>query len=96
MLCERVTQADFESQHFAGQLLERLGWAVGDAHERERMGDARRLERTTDEQRQARTKVQQQPEPIDGEQRHEHTDDARGDRVEIRSLGRRRVTLPTS
>ena len=32
MLRERVTQRDFESGHFAAQLAERLGWAVGDAH----------------------------------------------------------------
>ena len=28
---ERVNVADFESQHFAAQLVERLGWAVEDA-----------------------------------------------------------------
>jgi hypothetical protein len=33
---ERVSLADFESEHFAAQLVERLGWAVGDAHEAER------------------------------------------------------------
>lgn len=32
MLRERVGAADFESAHFKAQLLERLGWAVGDAH----------------------------------------------------------------
>jgi hypothetical protein len=32
MLRERVTKRDFESGHFAAQLSERLGWAVGDAH----------------------------------------------------------------
>jgi hypothetical protein len=31
MLRERVTVSDFESRHFADQLLERLGWAVSDA-----------------------------------------------------------------
>ncbi len=36
MLRERVSVADFESHHFAAQLMERLGWAVGDAHEVER------------------------------------------------------------
>jgi hypothetical protein len=30
---ERVTVADFESKHFATQLVERLGWAVEDAHQ---------------------------------------------------------------
>jgi hypothetical protein len=33
MLRERVNVADFESDHFAAQLVERLGWAVIDAHE---------------------------------------------------------------
>ncbi len=31
MFTERVTVADFESGHFQAQLVERLGWAVGDA-----------------------------------------------------------------
>jgi len=35
-LRERVSVADFESEHFATQLVERLGWAVGDAVEVER------------------------------------------------------------
>ena len=35
MLRERVNLADFESDHFAAQLVERLGWAVSDAHEAE-------------------------------------------------------------
>jgi len=39
MLRERVTVADFESDHFAMQLVERLGWAVGDADEVERVGE---------------------------------------------------------
>jgi hypothetical protein len=29
MLWERVTAADFESDHFTGQLMQRLCWAVG-------------------------------------------------------------------
>lgn len=33
MFQERVTVSDFESGHFAKQLVERLGWAVGDADE---------------------------------------------------------------
>jgi hypothetical protein len=36
-LRERVSVADFESEHFAAQLVERLGWAVGDADEVERV-----------------------------------------------------------
>jgi hypothetical protein len=45
MLRERVSRSDLESEHFAAQLVERLGWAVGDAHEAERnliANDARR------------------------------------------------------
>jgi hypothetical protein len=38
-LRERVSVADLESQHFASQLVERLGWAVADADEVERVGD---------------------------------------------------------
>lgn len=33
MFRERVNVSDFESKHFASQLVERLGWAVGDADE---------------------------------------------------------------
>lgn len=36
MLTERVSVRDFESPHFQTQLVERLGWAVGDAHDAER------------------------------------------------------------
>ena len=36
MLRERVSLTDLESDHFAARLVERLGWAVGDAHEVER------------------------------------------------------------
>ena len=32
MLTERINVADFESDHFRAQLVERLAWAVGDAH----------------------------------------------------------------
>lgn len=32
MLRERITSSDLESAHFGMQLLERLTWAVGDAH----------------------------------------------------------------
>lgn len=33
---ERVNVADFQSEHFAAQLVERLGWAVEDADVAER------------------------------------------------------------
>ncbi|MHB8695238.1 MAG: hypothetical protein ACYDHH_28750 [Solirubrobacteraceae bacterium] len=36
MLRERISLSDFESRHFATQLLERLGWAVEDAQQIER------------------------------------------------------------
>ena len=36
LLRERVNVADFESDHFAAQLVQRLGWAVSDAVEAER------------------------------------------------------------
>ncbi len=39
MLRERVSVADFESQHFATQLVERLGWAVEDADRAQRVPD---------------------------------------------------------
>jgi hypothetical protein len=32
MLRERINVTDFESATFAQRLVERLGWAVGDAH----------------------------------------------------------------
>jgi hypothetical protein len=38
---ERINASDFESKHFANQLVERIGWAVSDAHEVERDADRR-------------------------------------------------------
>jgi hypothetical protein len=32
---ERVARSSLESEHFAGQLMERVGWAVGDADDLE-------------------------------------------------------------
>ncbi len=32
MLSERISVADLQSDHFRAQLLERLSWAVSDAH----------------------------------------------------------------
>lgn len=34
-LRERINVSDLESDHFAARLVERLGWAVSDAHEAE-------------------------------------------------------------
>lgn len=44
MFRERVTKRDFESGHFATQLAERLGWAVGDAHAVEHSAQAGRID----------------------------------------------------
>jgi hypothetical protein len=44
MFRERVTRRDFDSGHFATQLAERLGWAVGDAHAVEHAEQAKRIE----------------------------------------------------
>jgi hypothetical protein len=41
MLRERISVSDLESDHFATQLVERLGWAVGDAQEAEQAGMSR-------------------------------------------------------
>ena len=38
MLQERITSSDFESETFAARLVERLGWAVDDAHAVEQAG----------------------------------------------------------
>jgi hypothetical protein len=56
MLRERVTVADFESNHFAARLVERLGWAVGDADQVERESDpgADRADRADHEARRDR------------------------------------------
>ena len=40
MLRERVNASDFQSDHFAARLVERLGWAVGDAHAIENDADS--------------------------------------------------------
>lgn len=38
MLQERISCRDLEGNHFAGQLVERLGWALLDAEEAEAKG----------------------------------------------------------
>jgi hypothetical protein len=53
-LMERVNVADFESEHFATQLVERLGWAVEDADEVERQDTIPdRRNATSDRRREA-------------------------------------------
>jgi hypothetical protein len=39
---ERVASEDLRSSHFAGQLVERVGWAVGDASQLEHRAEIRR------------------------------------------------------
>ncbi len=39
---ERIASTDLESKHFAGQLVERVGWAVRDADQLEHRDDRRR------------------------------------------------------
>jgi hypothetical protein len=39
---ERVDHSDLESNHFSGQLVERVGWAVDDAEALERRSRLRR------------------------------------------------------
>jgi hypothetical protein len=56
MLRETVNVADFESQHFAAQLVERLGWAVEDANRAEQAPPDR-----------ARTRKPKHDEPTSGE-----------------------------
>jgi hypothetical protein len=51
MFRERVSVSDFESEHFAAQLVERLGWAVGDAD------DVNTRSRLKADQRRARQRV---------------------------------------
>ena len=46
MFTERVSVDDFESPHFQSQLVERLGWAVGDAQDAE--SSSSRGQRPTD------------------------------------------------
>jgi hypothetical protein len=53
MLRERVNVEDFESERFAANLIERLGWAVVDAAEIERPLDSVR-----------RRQLEPQPEPV--------------------------------
>jgi hypothetical protein len=48
MLRERIATADLESAHFRKQLIERLGWAVGDAHDAEESHPASGAVQATD------------------------------------------------
>jgi hypothetical protein len=54
MFRERVTRRDFDSGHFATQLAERLGWAVGDAHAVEHAEQAKRIEAAAEDASRSR------------------------------------------
>ena len=57
MFTERVSVHDFESPHFQSQLVERLGWAVGDAQDAERTSRAHEPAATTPDLRQRAARV---------------------------------------
>jgi hypothetical protein len=63
---ETVNVADFESQHFATQLVERLGWAVEDADQAEQVSTPHKGEPTPPEQK--RTPREQKRTPPEREQ----------------------------
>ena len=65
---ETVNVADFESQHFATQLVERIGWAVEDANQVEQtpaapenLGPGRGPHRIAEERRSRRISDEAQP-----------------------------------
>ena len=61
-LREGVTVADFESEHFATQLVERLGWAVEDADQLEKVPDA--PDSGAEEPDPVRSERAEEPEPV--------------------------------
>ncbi len=73
-LREGVTVADFQSEHFATQLVERLGWAVEDADQ---------LERIPGEEEQTAT----EPEParLEGPDGLEGDEEPDGDERSVRT-----------
>jgi hypothetical protein len=62
-LRERVSPADFESERFAANLVERLGWAVLDATEEEREDGGRERPPALSEQAPA-SEPRPTPEPV--------------------------------
>jgi len=62
MFRERVSARDFESQHFSKQLVERIGWAVGDADALERE-PAEKLEPEREPEPVREPEPQPEPEP---------------------------------
>jgi hypothetical protein len=80
---ERVNVADFESQHFATQLLERLGWAVEDADQAEQVSTPPEGERTA---------LEGQQTPSEREQADEYREPPEEDREPQRD---ERVSVPS-
>ena len=65
MLRERVSASDFESDRFATNLLERLGWAVEDATATEQQGHATDRDMPYPASRDRRVfEPDREPEPI--------------------------------
>jgi hypothetical protein len=66
---ERVNVSDFESEHFAAQLVERLGWAVGDAdvveRRQEESGDPGRVVERRQEEPVDEAEPVGEAEPVD-------------------------------
>ena len=71
MFRERVNPSDFESAHFARQLLERLGWAIDDADQAEHTPEPSLLRedrRTATEAAQTRAAVDDSLAELSGQQ----------------------------
>ena len=62
MFTERVSMSDFESDHFQAKLVERLGWAVGDAADVEQRGF---VEAAQPEPLDFADELEAEPEPVD-------------------------------
>ena len=76
-LREGVTVADFESDHFATQLVERLGWAVEDADQLERSpGDGKQTPGDAEN-------AAEEPEPVRDEPNRVEDVDGVGDREPV-------------
>jgi hypothetical protein len=66
MFTERVSESDFESEHFRTQLVERLGWAVGDAAAVEQSGLVRDTRESEPEPVELdRELSDREPEPVE-------------------------------
>ena len=79
-LREGVTVADFQSEHFATQLVERLGWAVEDADQLERVPGGTQpmaggVDHVTEEPEAVRDdRATEEPELVRDEREHERAE----------------------